>query len=103
MFHHIPFQDFIIVWVYLMNWLTGNYPELVCQHGCRSVMARHSSQTDKLLCCQSDHQTKQIVKVINGKKYIKYITTSNAGCIFFSTQLLYNYPHLHAMLLNHPN
>lgn len=68
MFHHIPFQDFIIVWVYLMNWLTGNYPELVCQHGCRSVMARHSSQTDKLLCCQSDHQTKQIVKVINGKK-----------------------------------
>lgn len=75
-------------------------------------MARHSSQTDKLLCCQSDHQTKHIVRVINGKEdnekkcphFISMVGLHQMlDAYFFSTQLLYNYPHLHAMLLNHPN
>lgn len=34
---------------------------------CQSIMACHSVQTDKLLCCQSGHQIKQTVSLINRK------------------------------------
>lgn len=80
----------------------------------QSYMACHSVQTDKLLCCQSSHQLKQIARVSYNKqedeKISPYFIT--IGCIlyikwlmhfFFCTKRLYNYPYLHAMLLNHPN
>lgn len=35
---------------------------------CQSIMACHSVQTDKLLCCQSGHQIKQIVSVLDRKQ-----------------------------------
>lgn len=35
---------------------------------CQSCTARHSAQTDKLLCCRSGHQLKQTARVINDKR-----------------------------------
>lgn len=87
MFHHFPFQAVIVVWVFLM----GGEP----QHG-MSIMACHSVQSDKLLCCQSGQQIKQIVRVVNGKQEYKKkslfsshrMNTSNGRCIFLhSTRL----------------
>lgn len=49
----------------------------------QSSMACHSVQTDKLLCCQSSHQLKQIARVTNdkqeGEKISPYFITM--GCI----------------------
>lgn len=82
---------------------------------CQSVMACHSVQTDKLLCCQSDHQIKHIVGVINAEQGERWGKKSPCSInmawmhhmldafYFFCTQLRYSCPHLHAMLLNHPN
>lgn len=48
----------------LDEWGAGNYPELERQ----SVMACHSMQTDKLLCCQSGHQIKHTARELNGQQ-----------------------------------
>ena len=111
MFHHVPFQALIIVWVFLMSGELEIIQSQSVNMECQSVMACHSVQTDKLLCCQSGYQIKQIVRVIDDKQeneknnspFHHYgMNTSNGRCIFCN-QLLYNYPHLHAMLLNQPN
>ena len=61
---------------------------------CQSVMACHSVQTDKLLCCQSGYQIKQIVRVIDDKQeneknnspFHHYgMNTSNGRCIFLQS------------------
>lgn len=56
MFHHIPFQAFIIVWVFLMSGELEIIQSWSINIECQSVMACHSLQTDKLLYCQSGHQ-----------------------------------------------
>lgn len=68
MFHHVPFQAFIIVWVFLMSGELEIIQSWSVNMECQSVMACHSVQTDKLLCCQSGHQIKQTVRLINGKQ-----------------------------------
>lgn len=85
MFHHVPFQAFIIVWVFSMS---GEL-EIIQRWGvnmeCQSVMACHSVQTHKLRFCQSGHQIKQSVRVINGEQEDEnigpYFITSNGRCI----------------------
>lgn len=67
-FLHLPFQAFIIVWVFLMSGELEIILSWNVNVECQSVMACHSVQTDKLLCCQSGHQIKQIVRLINGKQ-----------------------------------
>lgn len=68
MFHHVTFQACIIVWVFLMSGELEIIQSWIVNMKCQSVMACHSVQTDKLLCCQSGRQIKQIVRVINGKQ-----------------------------------
>lgn len=68
MFHHVPFQAFINAWVFSMSAELEIIQSRSVNMECQSVMACHSEQTDKLLCCQSGHQIKQIVRVINGKQ-----------------------------------
>lgn len=67
MLHHFPFQAVIVVWVFLIS---GEL-KLEHQYG-KSIMACHSMQLDitliELLCSQSGHQIKQIVRVVNGKQ-----------------------------------
>lgn len=60
---------------------------------CQFVMARHSVQTDKLLCCHSCYQMKQIVRVINCKVrcasmwylFHYYIVKTLKGVVVFPT------------------
>lgn len=67
-FHHVSPPAFIMVWVFLMSYRLEINQSWSITVERQSVMACHSVQTDKLLCCQSSHQIKQTVIVINGKQ-----------------------------------
>lgn len=113
LFRHIPSQAFIIVGVFLMSVELEIIQSCSINMDWQSCMACHSVQTDKLLCCQSGHQLKQIARVTNDKQEdekirpvfitMGWIYQMADAFFFFCTQLLYNHPHLHAMLLNRPN
>ena len=105
--HHSSSQAFIKVWVFLMSCKLEIIQCWSINMDCQFVMACHSVQTDKLLCCRSGYQIKQIERVINCKRWKKKSITvvwkHQMIHAFLFTQLLYSFLHLHALLSNHPN